>query len=345
MTRATAYPSDQTPSSISHLSRFAGRISRKLARSRYFSVSLLVHLVLISLLGSIALVSNPINVGSELTAGGALVQTSAPDAGQPQPTMPEIASPPSPQVPVTPAATATSPIPVITTLSRINTTLPSTASVVTSNVQGLPIRNSGGLSGIANMGLPQKIGTRTTTTNIFGVVDQVANVVFVVDISGSMVTKPKTEDDYKKLEREIGRAVRALDKNTAFGIIAFAGKPLTFREQLVLADPANVEAALKWLREQGPYDDWKSKGAKHTGTAAAAALKLALSFNPDTIFLASDGDPTDLKGQKFLDKISELQSALEEPAKIHTISYKADSKGDLLEQLAKLFGGRHKEIR
>jgi len=178
----------------------------------------------------------------------------------------------------------------------------------------------------------------------FGFNAEVSDVVFVIDISGSMVGEGKSEADYRRIEQEVVKSIKALDSKSRFGVIAFAGQAHLFAEALSEASDTNKQAAIKWLVEQGPYGEWRSRGGKHRGTFAALALDKALQLKPDTIFFASDGAPTDLRGQAFFDKIGDSRKEFASKAKILALSYKAGKAGDFMKELASMTGGKFVEV-
>lgn len=109
------------------------------------------------------------------------------------------------------------------------------------------------------------------------------DIVFVLDTSGSML-----DDD------KIGQALRALTFGLAtlrpddrFGLITFATEVRPFRDQLVPAAPANVEAAKNFLK------DASATGATNINDALKTALAMiGGGERPRYVIFLTDGLPT-----------------------------------------------------
>ncbi len=113
-------------------------------------------------------------------------------------------------------------------------------------------------------------------------------VVFIVDVSGSM-NWPWRRDP-KRIEvarRQLTRVVREMNKKTLFNLIVYSDKVRMWQKKEVEATAGNVAKALKWVGRTLV----KPEGDTHTH----AALKAAFAHNPefDTIYLLSDGNPSD----------------------------------------------------
>ncbi len=108
--------------------------------------------------------------------------------------------------------------------------------------------------------------------NFFGLRTRAKSIVFVVDISDSMVMPlppslaapktplppnapkppPKGPQTYKNLETEIVRSIRSLDKNMAFSIVCFAGDVEPYKPTMLPASDAEKDRAIKWLQAHSP---------------------------------------------------------------------------------------------
>jgi hypothetical protein len=108
--------------------------------------------------------------------------------------------------------------------------------------------------------------------NFFGLRTRAKSIVFLVDVSDSMVmplnrtqatgptaatasTLKKAEkgpQTYLALEREIARGIRSLDKGMTFSLVAFAGDVEPYKETLVPANDLEKERAIKWLMARNP---------------------------------------------------------------------------------------------
>jgi len=100
-------------------------------------------------------------------------------------------------------------------------------------------------------------------------------VVFVVDASGSMMTK------LDAVRVQIRAGLQELAERDYFNLVAEQnGGAVPFAKQMTLATPANVQEAAKWImaleaRGGGSFDH---------------ALPAGLNLHPDSIWLVSDGD-------------------------------------------------------
>ncbi len=194
--------------------------------------------------------------------------------------------------------------------------------------------------------------------SFFGFRGSAANVVFVIDISGSMVQGKKDRASYDRLEKEVLTALSALGATTKFNIIAFAGKPHEYASAMVGATIGEKEKAAAWLKSYSPCNVlpegvdkgngklWLSgPGHRHAGTGSQKALERAFEMKPGTIVFVSDGEPTDAQPAGILSDVSEWQKTLGARATINAFAYKADSGDDFMEKLAKQNGGEFKNIR
>lgn len=176
---------------------------------------------------------------------------------------------------------------------------------------------------------PKKVGEATGPTVVvirktadsvefFGTELFSRNIVFVIDVSGSMVMYDDSPDykgddperDRERLRRareQLIQALKKLPRAARFNVIAFSDKVLRWKPQMQVAAPASVAGAIAFVNE------FKARGATHTDEAMEAAFE-----DPavDTIVLLSDGAPTK-QGvgdsgsliQKILEKVRDLNSA------------------------------------
>lgn len=184
------------------------------------------------------------------------------------------------------------------------------------------------------------------------------SLVFVIDISGSMVQGTKDRHSYDRLEDEVIKALKPLGAQAQFNIITFAGQPFTYHSTMVSASMGEKEKAINWLKsyspcnlipkgvEKGNGKIWTSpEGRRHAGTGSNKALERAFELKPDTIIFVSDGEPTDAKPPQILKDVAEQQGKLGRKAVINTFAYKADGGEDFMEKLAKQNGGEFKNIK
>ena len=186
--------------------------------------------------------------------------------------------------------------------------------------------------------------------NFFGLRARFRNVVFLVDISGSMVQGlHKNPGTWGRLEGEVENALKGLDPIMRFNIITFASGVDAYRTDLTDARPDEKANAMKWLKKLSPVEyidptaSEKAK-AKHHGTRADLALQKAFRMKPELIFFVSDGEPTDVNVEDVLKMVDQMQAQLPRKVTINCVAYMADSGMLFMEELAKKNGGTFKEV-
>ena len=228
--------------------------------------------------------------------------------------------------------------------------LPSATDAVPNRMGGIGgVGNSfGGGGGGGGLG-----GGGGSGINFFGLRSMIQSVVFVVDVSNSMITSPKTARTYGTLEKEVERVVKSLDPLAKFGLICFSADAITYRSSLTSAAGFEKSRAIDWMKKQSPVEtlDPKLKDKaledakhKHMGTHADDALKRAFAMKPDTIFFISDGEPTGTSGKDVIAEVKELQKTLSKPAKIHVIAYVPDDGQEFMQELARSNGGEYRIV-
>jgi HEAT repeat protein len=132
--------------------------------------------------------------------------------------------------------------------------------------------------------------SQTTRAQFFGVKIESHDVVFVVDVSGSMAEqlvstqlegKPATRMEVVK--RELVKCLEGLDASALFNLVTFNASVMHWKEGVVALDEKTRKEAVAYVEHLG------SRG----GTNLYDALELAFSDpRVDTIFLLTDGEPT-----------------------------------------------------
>lgn len=144
--------------------------------------------------------------------------------------------------------------------------------------------------------LPEQAGSggRTaedarTTTSYYGIPIRTDNLVFIIDLSGSMNGEIGGKTKLRAAKDELIAVLRALQPTQRFGIIAFGTEVGFYEPELVDASPRNIGDAVAWV------DRLRIRGA----TNIYDSLERALQFEGvDSIFLLSDGGPS---AGKFID--------------------------------------------
>ena len=158
-------------------------------------------------------------------------------------------------------------------------------------------------------------------TSFFGLRARAQTIVFVVDCSESMAD----EDRLVRAKRELRRSVMAMQFPQRFLVIFYNEAPLPMPgATLKSADMASKDGLAAWLRLIEPDG----------GTDPRAAMRMAIGFKPDAIYLLSDG--------LFPDGTAE-DIAAKNLAKIpiHCIDLTAGAAGDHLKRIARESGGKY----
>ncbi len=111
----------------------------------------------------------------------------------------------------------------------------------------------------------------------YGLSIHARRMVFVLDVSGSM-----TGMRIMAAKRELINAIQALPEDSAFSIVAFNHMVNAWQSNLVKANAANKQAAVRFVASL--VADGK--------TAAYEALQTALRFDVEAIYFLTDGAPT-----------------------------------------------------
>jgi hypothetical protein len=213
--------------------------------------------------------------------------------------------------------------------------------------------------------------------NYHGIETMSTQVLFVIDVSGSMVDlildREKWRQDgyqgsFEKLEivkNELVNTIKDLDENTNFNIIAFATKIKTWKNWLVQGNNVNRASAISWvnrLKPIGAKADMFSGGLGGGGagleegkTNTFGALMQAFDLDPamdvvitggsppknklDTILFLSDGRPTVGEFVDTNDILERVKKANEvRKIVLHTIAI-GDFQKSFLQSLAEQNGG------
>lgn len=194
------------------------------------------------------------------------------------------------------------------------------------------------------------------TIDFFGILaEKGSRILFLVDISGSMVQDGRSIETFEAVEEEIQRTLSQMKGIGTFNIIGFAAEANTFRGSAIEIQESSIESASKWLKRYSPAEvakkapnpqkvDWKNVAdGRHLGTRVDLALKEAFQMSPDIIFVLSDGEPSGKNPGEILAMVSALQAGQKKPIVINAISYKSKEGRDFLKKLAQSNSGTYQE--
>lgn len=212
---------------------------------------------------------------------------------------------------------------------------------------------------------------RKGNASFYGIETRSDRIVFVLDRSGSMhepvpqraVTTGKTPADHvpgkTKLEvakNQLARTIAKIDKNVKFAVVFYSHEVAEWKRPpgLFPGDSAHRRDATAWFMKLEPV------GSTMTFDALAKALEYAKvgggkgATDPrgaDTIFLLSDGAPTDIAGNAALTGAAleeKVQSFLEANRAfgcvVHTIGVGPQHNARFMKRLAAETGGTYKAV-
>jgi hypothetical protein len=196
----------------------------------------------------------------------------------------------------------------------------------------------------------------------YGIPVESRRVLFVLDVSGSM-TRPGATDPALTLvdeaKREWARCLRSFGAESAFGVFAFSDTVRKWRPGIVKATAEAKEDARKWV-DALPASSWTNTWAALEEALRASAADPRNSMGDDyglfadTIFLMTDGAPTDGTGKpadaKGLPEWRRVLEAVrgwnrEKRVAIHCIGIGNEINASFLSALAAENGGTFVQVR
>ena len=211
-----------------------------------------------------------------------------------------------------------------------------------------------GASGL--MGSLQGLASETSKVSFFGIEDQATRVVVAFDISQSVVTKAKKSGvSIRRLQTEAAELIQGLNANTLFGLIQFSRSYDFFENYLVTGTQANKQAGVSWLEEEFRTDGKSGRSwIRQDVNGIQSVIEAAFAWQPDVIFVISDGDFQRTKSTGGSENVSwdelsrdihRLQEASEKDARIHFVGFqvKPQHKAELLNLVGR-YDGQFREL-
>jgi hypothetical protein len=212
-------------------------------------------------------------------------------------------------------------------------------------------------SGQAELGGGEAAVTKQATGYFHGIAQDSHSIVYVVDISGSMIVSmthprfeqlpngmrpiPAPEGEESRMtcsKKELVKALGDLPDGTMFDIVYFAAKAERYSPKLLEANPASIKKAQKWVEALEPVGATNIYDAMESafGLAGRGANDKYYGSVVDTIFLLTDGKPFLTSGPDSTDRILELvrRSNPMKRITIHTIGLGTDIEVDFLRSMA-----------
>ncbi len=224
--------------------------------------------------------------------------------------------------------------------------------------------------------------------SFFGIQDAGKSVVIVVDTSNSMFLRSQKGQEHRfKFQTIKDQTTQLIDKlgiNTRFNVVIYEGGSMAFADENLPATDSNKDAARDWV--QGLDEDpGSSIGRRHGGgpklmegggTRLDTAMKQVFKFQPEVIYIITDGeinrgggswgkddDDSSKRGggrneheesnkiteRDMIQLIDELQKGLPQPARIHTILYQThvtrSDEENTIRAIARHNGGKFQTVK
>lgn len=250
----------------------------------------------------------------------------------------------------------------LTTESLINADLPSLPTLPTSDFNPFdnpisPLNDAAALLGDAGlMGSLQGLVSESSRVSFFGVEEQATRIVVAFDISQSVVTKAKKSGlSMRQLQQEAGQLIQSLNANTLFGLIQFSRSYDFFENYLVTGTRDNKQAGVTWLEKEFRTDGKSGRNwIRSTVNGVQSVIEAAFAWQPDVIFIISDGDfqRTKIGGgsqnvpwDELSRDIHRLQEQSQKDVRIHFVGFqvKAQHKSEL-QNLVRKYKGQYREL-
>lgn len=157
------------------------------------------------------------------------------------------------------------------------------------------------------------------------------NILFLLDVSGSMEedTLESSVPRIDRLKDELVDLIYSMEEVYHIGLLLFPHDTFPTRG-LEKVDEAFQKKANRFI------DKMRARGGTPMGEAFDYAFeKLVAKYNVDTIYILSDGEPSDIESEELLDKLSHYYEMY--GVRINAISVGQESK--LLMDIAKESGG------
>lgn len=267
------------------------------------------------------------------------------------------------------AASAPLTIQKLTTQSLLSDPLPDMPALPTTEFSPFenenPVPNAQGLlqgSGLGNA--LQGLNAGASEVNFFGIKEEARRYLILIDTSNSMFERSRNSVphrfDFTTIKDESVNLINRLNANTLFNVAVYEGGSMAWNQYLVPATVPNKQDAVQWVRDldenpSASIGSRRGSGPKLMeggGTRLDTGLKQAFGFEPEVIFIVTDGEinrgSSKISEDEILDIIRELQKTLTEPARIHMIHYETavarDDEISAMRAIASRNKGRFRQV-
>jgi HEAT repeat protein len=188
-------------------------------------------------------------------------------------------------------------------------------------------------------------------TSFYGITTRSKRLIYVLDVSGSMLLEDRTGSTggpggskIDRAKRELKASITALPEDAHFTIIVYADGLRLWKQKLTPGDKGTKGEALKWV------DELRAIGATNVFDALEKAFELAgrgatdkrYNLAADTILFMSDGHPNRgriVDPRAIIAEISRMNE--HKKVTIHTIGVGDDHDVELMKRIARMNGGTY----
>jgi len=347
----------------------------KLAASRFLTISVLLHVMLVIASGSFVLYkaaeeAKAMGVPGDtefLTEGANQVEAPPVQDSAPAPQLEQVADT-MPAVSEVTAPTVTTTTNVSSALDSVLTTTSTTAAYsMTANPaamsassisQNLASNASSVSNAIKRAGKVAPLAGAVSSVEFFGIKKEGRRIAFLLDASGSMVEVDRGgKENYDKLKAKLVEMINNLDPTTEFNVFIFDKRADMFKAGAVPATGDIKSEFARWIapymeKELGLINKGNFKTDRMTGFHGTTRMDLALTgafeMGADIIFVLTDGvpqvrrPPTDkemAEWQKTADENKEAIEAYRREREEYNEKYK-----DLIAEMRKEIDRRNKSL-
>lgn len=268
------------------------------------------------------------------------------------------------------AASAPLTVDKLTTESLLSDPLPDMPALPTMDFAPIesenPMPNAQGLLQGSGLGdALAGLNAGASEVNYFGIREQARRYLILIDTSNSMFERRRKGElfrfDFSTIKNESIELINKLNANTLFNVAIYEGGSMAWKEFLVPATVANKQEAGAWVlaideRPNVTISSRRGEGPKLMeggGTRLDTGLKQAFSFEPEVIFIVTDGEinrgSAKIREDEILEIIDELQKTAPEKARIHVIQYETaiarDEEIDAMRAIAAKNKGRFRKVK
>ncbi len=162
----------------------------------------------------------------------------------------------------------------------------------------------------------------------FGISPQGTRVVFLIDVSGSMLQHAGTRTRLREAFDEVARGMAGMRAPQQFNIVLFGTEVKSFRPAAVPATLENKTAARRWLLSEPDCGGT---------TNLSGGMTTAIGMKPDVVLLLSDGEANQ-EERAILAEFRHLRRLHNPDIIIHTVGYYLREDGQAERMLRALSG-------